>query len=136
MSRRTKIFKELIDELEININESDITNDNLFLFIQRLQESDLDLSDEFRGFSIFEKLESLKKSESEKTKLEKLQEIFEDIDWEIGIGPSEEIIDEKQIKSYIQNFKEKFKDHDELNELLNIHDEEIGLSFMERLDEF
>ena len=45
------------------------------------------------------------------SRLERLNLLFDRIDEEIGIGPSEEIIDESKINKYIENFIGEFKQY-------------------------
>lgn len=55
-----------------------------------------------------------------KTRLDKLQEVFDDIDINYGYGPSEAIIDESKVDQYIQNFINKFKQYPDIYEELSV----------------
>ena len=69
------------------------------------------------------------------TKLNKLKELFEEIDDNIGIGPSEKIIDENKVDDYINNFINEFKNY-KVFEMLSIMNENESKSYLERLNEF
>lgn len=69
------------------------------------------------------------------TRLEKLQNIFEQIDEGIGIGPSEQIIDESKVDEYILNFKNKLEKYKIKEHFEVIYEEYGNKSFMEKLDE-
>ena len=68
------------------------------------------------------------------TKIERLNLLFDRIDEEIGIGPSEEIIDESKINIYINNFISEFKKY-KVFEMLQTLNESTNKSLLEELEE-
>ena len=67
-------------------------------------------------------------------RLEKLNLLFDRIDEEIGIGPSEEIIDGSKINEYIENFICEFKQY-KVFEMLQTLNESTNKSLLEELEE-
>ena len=68
------------------------------------------------------------------SRLEKLNLLFDRIDEEIGIGPSEEISDETKIDIYVENFINEFKKY-KVFEMLQILNENSSKSLLEELNE-
>jgi hypothetical protein len=68
------------------------------------------------------------------TRLEKLNLLFDKIDSEIGIGPSEEIIDESKVNTYIENFITEFKQYKVFDMLCSLN-ESTNKSLLEELEE-
>lgn len=68
------------------------------------------------------------------TRLEKLKLLFDKIDLEIGIGPSEEIIDETKVDRYIENFISEFKQY-KVFDMLQTLNESSNKSLLEELEE-
>ena len=68
------------------------------------------------------------------SKLKKLNLLFERIDEEIGIGPSEEITDESKVTIYIENFINEFKKY-KVYEMLQTLNESTNKSLLEELEE-
>ena len=67
-------------------------------------------------------------------RLDKLIQLFDKIDEEIGIGPSEEIIDETKVDVYINNFINKFKQYKVFDMLCSLN-ENTNKSLLEELNE-
>ena len=68
------------------------------------------------------------------SRLKQLNLLFERIDEEIGIGPSEEISDETKIDIYVENFINEFKKY-KVFEMLQILNECTNKSLLEELEE-
>ncbi len=68
------------------------------------------------------------------SRLKQLNLLFERIDEEIGIGPSEEITDETKIDIYVENFINEFKKY-KVFEMLQILNENSSKSLLEELNE-
>ncbi len=68
------------------------------------------------------------------SRLKQLNLLFERIDEEIGIGPSEEIVDETKIDIYVENFINEFKKY-KVFEMLQILNENSSKSLLEELNE-
>lgn len=68
------------------------------------------------------------------TRLEKLNLLFDKIDLEIGIGPSEKIIDETKVDMYIKNFISEFKQY-KVFDMLQTLNESSNKSLLEELKE-
>ena len=68
------------------------------------------------------------------SRLKQLNLLFERIDEEIGIGPSEEISDETKIDIYVENFINEFKKY-KVFEMLQILNENSSKSLLEELNE-
>ena len=67
-------------------------------------------------------------------RLKKLNLLFERIDEEIGIGPSEEIVDESKVDAYIANFINEFKQY-KVFELLQTLNENTNKSLLEEIND-
>ncbi len=67
-------------------------------------------------------------------RLDKLIQLFDKIIEEIGIGPSEEIIDETKVDVYINNFINKFKQYKVFDMLCSLN-ENTNKSLLEELNE-
>lgn len=67
-------------------------------------------------------------------RLKKLNLLFEKIDEEIGIGPSEEIVDESKVDTYIANFINEFKQY-KVFELLQTLNENANKSLLEEIND-
>lgn len=68
------------------------------------------------------------------TRLEKLNLLFDKIDLEIGIGPSEKIIDETKVDMYIKNFISEFKRY-KVFDMLQTLNESSNKSLLEELND-
>ena len=68
------------------------------------------------------------------SRLEKLKSLFERIDDEIGIGPSEDIIDDNKVDEYIKNFLMEFEEY-KVFDMLKSLNENNGKSLLEELNE-
>lgn len=68
------------------------------------------------------------------TRLEKLKLLFDKIDLEIGIGPSEEIIDETKVDMYIEKFISEFKQY-KVFDMLQTLNESSNKSLLEELND-
>ncbi len=67
-------------------------------------------------------------------RLDKLIQLLDKIDEEIGIGPSEEIIDETKVDVYISNFINEFKQYKVFDMLYSLN-ENTNKSLLEELNE-
>lgn len=67
-------------------------------------------------------------------RLDKLIQLLDKIDEEIGIGPSEEIIDETKVDVYISNFINEFKRYKVFDMLYSLN-ENTNKSLLEELNE-
>ena len=67
-------------------------------------------------------------------RLDKLIQLLDKIDEEIGIGPSEEIIEETKVDVYINNLINKFKQYKVFDMLCSLN-ENTNKSLLEELNE-
>ena len=69
-----------------------------------------------------------------KTRLKKLQDLFDFIDENYGCGPQEEIIDENKVDEYIENFINDFKDY-KIFKRFSVLNEDTNKTILESLNE-
>lgn len=69
------------------------------------------------------------------TRFERLQVVFEDIEWDYSFIPNEEIVDESKIDEYIENFVEYSKKKGFYEYFNEPHNKHGGKSYIELLNE-